>query len=400
VTMDMYLRGTILASPFHAPISRGLLRIRDGKIDEVLPSSALNPGQGVEDFGDRFLIPGLIDTHCHLVFRGNGHWADGYIEHHTEERLMLIAVENGRRALRAGITTVRDLGAPGRVLFELREAVDAGDIEFPRLLLSGPPLTPTGGHGWDLGGEVDSCDEIVKAIRSLAKQGADVVKVMASGGGTRGTSPGKAAFSLDELRLMAETAHACSLPIVAHATCPDAVRNCALVGFNGVEHAGFWIGEPLVNRFDEDTVELIAKNGVVVAPTLQASYRTLHELPGQTEAQKTRRRQLLDDALVNFQRMQAHDIRFVAGTDAGYMLNPFGDLTLGVRLMVENGMRLADALASATVNSAEALGKKGEIGELVPGARADIVVIERNPLEDVHALDRVHTVFLDGQRVL
>jgi imidazolonepropionase-like amidohydrolase len=334
-----------------------------------------------------------------MVFRGDGEWSDGYIQRHSKERLLLIAAENARKALTAGITTLRDLGSPGRLLFELRDAVDAGDIRGPRLLLSGPPLTTTGGHGWDLGGEVDSVREIVKMIRTLARDGADVIKVMASGGGTSGTSPGFPAFSLDELHLMTRAAHERGLPIVAHATCPDAVRDCALAGFDGVEHAGFWVGEQLVNRFSDEVAALLVKHKMFVAPTLQASYRTLHEMENQTPLQKERRKQLVDDAFSNFREMLGYDIAWVAGTDAGYMINPFGDLPFGLQLMVQNGMDSADALASATVNSAAALGKKGEIGELIPGAMADIVVVEENPLDNIQALKYVHAVYLDGQRV-
>jgi imidazolonepropionase-like amidohydrolase len=397
--MDQILRGTLLPSPTEAPIFGGYIGIRNGKIDFLSPSNSRVSEGPVEDFGNQWILPGLIDTHCHMVFRGDGHWSDGYIDENTTERLLLIAAENGRRALRAGITTLRDLGAPGRILFELRHAAESGDIVCPRLLLSGPPLTPTGGHGWDLGGEVDSPEDIVRIIRQLGRDGADVIKVMASGGGTKGTSAGSLSFTRKDLQLMADTAHARGLPIVAHATCPDAVRSCAEAEFDGLEHVNFWEGEQLDNRYCDDTVALLAEKKVVVTPTLQASYRTARELRGQTPVQQSRRHQLVDDAFTNFKRMLHHDLAWVAGSDAGYMINPFGDLALGLRLMVDNGMTTAEALASATTRSAAALGLSEQVGQLIPGFDADILVIESNPLESIDALQSVRAVYTRGQRV-
>lgn len=397
--MDRILRGTLLPSPTEAPIVGGTIGIQDGKIGFIHSSVSAVPEGPVEDYGTQWILPGLIDTHCHMIFRGDGQWSNGYIDENSTERLLLIAAENGRRALDAGITTLRDLGAPGRILFELRDAAESGDILCPRILLSGPPLTPTGGHGWDLGGEVDSPEDIVKTIRRLGRDGADVIKVMASGGGTKGTSAGSLSFARKDLQLMADTAHARGLPIVAHATCPDAVLSCAEAGFDGLEHVNFWEGEQLNNRYCDDTVALLAEKKVVVAPTLQASYRTARELQDQTQAQQNRRNKLVTDAFANFKRMLVHNLTWVAGSDAGYMINPFGDLALGLRLMVDNGMTTTEALTSATTRSAAALGLSEKIGQLAPGLDADIMVVESNPLESIDALRSVTAVYARGQKV-
>ena len=397
--MDTYLRGTILKTPTSEPIPRGLVRVRDGRIEAILPASSEAPTERTIDFGDCFVIPGLIDSHCHLVYRGDGHWSNGYLETTSPERLLLIAAANAQRALRAGITTLRDLGGPTRLLLELRSAGEDDEMLLPRLLCSGAPLTPTGGHGWDLGGEVDSSDGMVRSIRRLAREGVDVIKVMASGGGTPGTCAGRPSFKPDDLRLMAETAHDRHLPIVAHATCPEAIRCAAEAGFDGIEHGGFWEGDDLTNRYDEKVSEILAEQGTFFAPTLQASYRTFHELAGQTAEERLRRQRLLDDTFRNFRRMLVHDIRWVAGSDAGYMLNPFGDLVLGLRLMVGNGMTAAEALASSTVRSAAALGLSDRVGRLEPGLDADIVVTEGNPLEDITACGRIRAVFRRGCQV-
>jgi len=396
-----WLRAHVIADPLAEIRRDAWVEIRDGKIHRIHPGDATPPETAsTKDYGQAFLLPGLIDSHCHLIFRGDGHWSDGYIEQTTPERLLLIAAENARKALRAGITTLRDLGAPGRILFELRQAIVAGDIEGPRLQLSGPPLTPPSGHAWDLGGEVASDAAARAMIRELSSRGADVIKVMASGGGTPGTSPGLPAFDHDALRRMADAAHSVGLPIVAHATCPGAVRDCALAGFDGVEHAGFWSGEPIQNRYSDEVVALLEERGVFVAPTLQASYRTMHELAGQTTAQKTRRAQLVHDAFSNFRRMTGRRIRWLAGTDAGYMINEFGDLHLGLRLMVENGMAPRDALVAATTASAEALGLTGVAGRIAEGHAADLVVLAENPLDDIRACHQVVAVYRAGERVV
>lgn len=250
-----------------------------------------------------------------------------------------------------------------------------------------------------MGGTVRTPREIRLSISRLAGQGADVIKVMASGGGTPGTSAGRAAFPLKMLRLMRDEAHRLGLPIVAHATCPEAVRDALIAGFDGIEHAGFWTGEDLRNGFDPAVAELMQRDSVFIAPTLQASYRTLHELPGQTAEQIRHRRNLVDDAASNFKQMLRYDIQFVAGTDAGYMLNPFGDLWLGLSLMVQAGMPERDALAAATLLPARALGLESVIGRISPGYEADLVVLGGDPIADISSCRQVRAVYRAGHPI-
>jgi imidazolonepropionase-like amidohydrolase len=394
-----WIRGTLLCSPYDTPLPSAWIEVSGRQIRALWGPEVVPPaGDLVIDHGSDFILPGFIDTHCHLVYTGDGTWSGNYIQDHTQEELKQIAAENARKSLLAGITTLRDLGAPGTCTFDLRSEV-AGDRSYPRMLLSGAPLTCARGHGADLGGEVRSADEMHAMIRQLVAWGADLIKVIASGGGTLGTSPGAAAFSFSELLIMAEEAHRWGRAIVAHATCPEAVRDALLAGYDGVEHANFWSGETLENRYDVSIVRLMEREGVYIAPTLQASYRTLHELRSQTEAERSRRGKLVRDALINFRRMQEHSIRFVAGTDAGYMINPFGDLHIGLRLMVENGMSERDALQTATGGSAEALGLGGSIGRIAPGYEADLVVLRGDPTMDITACGRVNAVYRGGHPV-
>ena len=198
---------------------------------------------------------------------------------------------------------------------------------------------------------------------------------------------------------MSDTAHERGLPIVAHATCPEAIRDAVETGFDGIEHAGFWTGPDLDCAYDDHLAQALAARQIPVAPTLQASYRTLHELPGLTEEERRYRAKLVGDSFRCFRRMLVHDVAWVAGTDAGYMVNPFGDLQLGLRLMVGNGMTESEALASATTRSADLLGLADRVGRLEPGFDADIVVTEGNPLEDITACGRVRAVFRQGCQV-
>lgn len=394
-----WIRGTLLCSAYDTPLPSAWIEVSGRQIRALWgPDAAPPAGALVTDHGADFILPGFIDTHCHLVYTGDGTWAGNYIEDHTQAELKQIAAENARKSLLAGITTLRDLGAPGDCTFELREEMRTSP-ESPRLLLSGAPLTCPGGHGADLGGVVRSPDEITKKITQLVNQGADVIKVMASGGGTPGTSAGRAAFPLEILRLMRDEAHRLGLPIVAHATCPEAVRDALIAGFDGIEHAGFWRGDDLQNEFDPAVAELMQRDTVFIAPTLQASYRTLHELPGQTAEQLSRRRKLVVDALDNFRRMLSYDVQVVAGTDAGYMLNPFGDLPLGLSLMVQSGMPERDALAAATLQSARALGLDSAIGRISPGYEADLVVLGGDPIADISSCRRIRAVYRAGHLI-
>ena len=219
---------------------------------------------------------------------------------------------------------------------------------------------------------------------------------MASGGSTPGTSRWKPAFDTGLLRYMANEAHNRGLPITAHASCPSAIDNALSAGFDGIEHANFWINDDLSSDFRPELATAMAEQGVFVAPTLQTSYRILQQPERLTPAEQTHRKHIQDVAFAVFSQLLEYDIPFVAGSDAGFLVTRFDELWLGLYLMVQCGMSPRDAFRSATVTAADALGLSESIGVLAPGHQADLLIVDGDPLSDILALNQVHAVFQSG----
>lgn len=348
------------------------------------------------DYGDSVVFPGLIDTHCHLCLPGDGTPAEPYVQGHPREEWVTTGCKNAFQAVDAGITTVRDLGSPDDAGFDVRRRLQEGASVTPRVLVSGAPLTVKGGHLSYFGGQVEDSGACLRRIEDLTLRGVDVIKVIASGSGGPGQSLALP-FSVSDLRAIVRHADSAGLSVVAHVTTPDAMAACLDAGVQGLEHAGFWTPSGDVD-FRADLMRQIVKQRTFVAPTLQAIYRTWRELPGQSDEDRVRRERTFRDAGNVFRCMLAFDVRFVSGTDAGWLLNPFGDLPLGLELMVEAGMTPAAALSSATTTAASALGMDGQVGCLAPGAYADFIVLPRNPLEGLDVLRQIEDVVVGGER--
>ena len=208
------------------------------------------------------VVPGLIEGHAHLCFDATPGWRATF-DGDTPARMLLRMAGNGRRMLEAGITTVRDLGAPTPLAIELRDAVASGLTEGPRLLVSGAPITTTGGHCWFMGGECDGELGIRKAVRERVKAGVDWIKVMATGGNmTPRTNTFAPQFTVDELRACIEEAHRMRRRVTAHAHGIEGIRVAVEAGVDGIEHCSFTT--PGGYEFDQPLIDQIAAKGIVV----------------------------------------------------------------------------------------------------------------------------------------
>jgi len=394
----IHLLGRILPSPYEM-IFPGQIILEDGRIAKIVGRDEPIPvGETVFDHGESVLFPGLIDTHCHLCLPGDGKAADAYLSSVSPATLIDTGIINARRALSAGITSLRDLGSPHDKAFAVRRAIGEPGSHGPRIFAAGAPLTVPGGHLATFGGTVGSSDAIERRIESLIKAGADVIKVIASdSGGPK--QDGRLPFSPSALALIVCIAHRFHLPVVAHVTSPVAIAACIKAGVDGLEHVGFWEGNS-APTFRPDLATAMEQQGVYIAPTIQAIYRTAKELKGQTKADRQRWEKTFSDTVKMVRRLLEYNLRFVSGTDAGWLLNPFGDLPLGLELMVEIGMSNADALAMATVTAAAALGMKERLGRLAPGMEADILVLPGSPVDRIDNLRLVEAVYCAGQPVV
>lgn len=392
------------------PVLNGAVLVRDGRIVAAGPASEVRgqaqAGCDVVRQPDQTLIPGLIDCHVHLCFPGTGEAAHTYMSRESDDQVLLTAAGNAQASLRCGVTTVRDVGSKGRLVIELREAIANGRVDGCRVVASGPPITPTGGHMWYLGGEADSAEEIQKAARRHWRWGADFLKIVGNGGGTPRTFPWIPNYTEAELAAAVREANEHSTHITVHANHVEAIRRCVKAGVHGLEHCTFLTAQGQV-KFDPELAEEIVRRGVVIGHTLQAAYWSLQEakerwaeLSPAERAAADQSRRVTEEQTANFGRLKGLGARIVAATDAGWRKNRFGlDYALALELAVDAGMSPTEALLSGTREAARAIGLGTRIGTLEAGKLADLVVVDGDPTQEISAVRRVTAVMKDGSWV-
>ncbi|WP_128478296.1 metal-dependent hydrolase family protein [Halorussus pelagicus] len=362
--------------------------VEDGRIVTVGDVPA-DPDKEIDATG-QFVAPGLIDAHVHLMMDGR---ADpGEIDGDSESTLAYRATANLRDALDAGVTTVRDLGAPGSLALDARDAVEAGVVEGPRVLACGENIVMTGGHGHWFGREADGVPEVKKAVREQLKRGADVVKCMATGGVlTEGALTGAPELDEAELETVAETAGAKRVPTAAHAHGTAGIKNATRAGISSIEHGTF---------MDREAAELMADRGTYWVPTGKALYGIVETgteagIPEFAVEKAEEAKESWDDA---FEYALDAGVPIAMGTDAGTPFNHLADAAEELELMVEHGLSERQALEAATVNAADLLGLD-DVGTVTEGARADLVVLDESPLTNVTAWQSPTRVVCRGTTV-
>jgi imidazolonepropionase-like amidohydrolase len=291
-------------------------------------------------------------------------------------------------ALAAGITTVRDLGDRGYLGVRLRdELAEKG----PHIVAAGPPITVPKGHCWFLGGEAAGVQGVRAAVREHKERGADVIKVMATGGElTKGTRSTEVSFTLPELRAIVQEAQRLDLPTTAHAHAAQGIAYVAEAGFEMVEHCSFMTGDGA--HADEATIEALRRSGIIISATLGA-------VPGMSKP--TPYQAMIPQFVAVFTRLRQEGLTIVCSSDAGIArAKPHDVLPHAVAMMVEtNAFPLVDALRAVTSVAASALRLGDRKGRVAPGFDADLLAVRGNPLHDVHALREVEAVFAGGRRV-
>ncbi|MGE0601838.1 MAG: amidohydrolase family protein [Dehalococcoidia bacterium] len=350
----------------------------------TLPDSDGGPGETLDVSGCT-VMPGLIEGHAHLCFDTTPGWRTTY-DTDTPARMLLRMAGYGRRMLRAGITTVRDLGSPTDLGIELRESVAAGLTEGPRLLVAGAPITTTGGHCWFMGGECDGELGVRRQVREHVKAGTDWIKVMATGGNmTPRTNTFEAQFTVDELRACIEEAHRLRRRVAAHAHGIEGIRVATEAGVDCIEHCSFTT--PGGYEFDEDLIGKIAAKGILVSPTVSVGFRNWPD-DGRKEQRGRVLKALLDGGC-----------RVLMSTDCGIPNVPHEALGGGMEVLQEaTGYPAVEILKLATSRSAELLELKDR-GVLAPGRLADVLVVEGDPTRDLGALQHVKHVIKGGEIV-
>jgi len=366
--------------------------ISGGRIVDVDTTCATPPAHArLVDLGhDATVLPGLIDAHVHLAFDASCDVVAG-LAAVDDEQLLTHMAQAARRALRAGITTVRDLGDRSFLALALREHLEASGEPGPEIVASGPPITPRSGHCHFLGGVAEGPQELRAAVWERADRGAQVVKVMVSGGQlTPGSAPHESQYDLADLRLIVAQARSLGLGTAAHVHYVGSVADAVTAGFDTLEHATFFTVDGVAT--DTAIMNAIIESGAVVSATVG-------QLPGGWKLPPYVARRL---AAVgeNYARLHRGGARIVPGTDAGiFPGKPHDVLPYGIAALTKIGMTNREALRAATSVAADACGLTGRKGRLIPGADADLVAVTGNPLEDITALHNVTAVFRAGHRV-
>lgn len=388
--------------------------ITGGRIAGVGPLALLRqqcaPDTPLLDLGDACLAPGLIDGHTHLSLAGDGRpYAEMVGE--SDEMMALIGAMNLRRHLQAGITTIREHGARNKVGFVLKEGVQRGYLPGPRMLVSGRPITCTGGHFHFCNEIADGEAEMRRSVRRLVHEGADYIKIMASGGGTRGTIPGRASYSTAELHAAVHEAHHFHRLTAAHCRAKESMVRAVEAGIDLMEHAEFLDPDNQM-RFDPKLAEMMVETGIWISPTLQAwtnyprmvaltARRDQGVLSPEEEATLRGMEERAETRLDVMRQLLEYDVweRIVPGTDSGVGSLAFGHLDYDLQLLVRVGFSPAQALLSATRISAQAIGMEDDLGVIQPGKVADLVAFDGDPTRDIGAISRVVAVFQSGVRV-
>ncbi len=396
--------GKLLDRPGQAPRGPSTLIVRDGRIAEILPGHVAGPAEArTIDLADRFVLPGLIDSHVHLDSDAGGN--AGLIESVTssDATTAFRAAANARKTLLAGFTTVRNLGDGTGATLALRDVVARGELPGPRILDAGRSISTTSGHmdgtlslAEDLHASIhqdnlcDGADDCRRAVRMQIRRGADVIKIATTGGVNSriGAGLGRQIFD-DEVKALVETAHLYKKKLAVHAHGADGINAALSAGADSIEHG---------TMIDDASLKLFRKSGAFYVPTLSTVNGYLERLaadpnayPPDVLAKVKWRIQITGKAL---EKAHKAGVKIAFGTDAG--VSKHGRNADEFELMVKHGMTPAEAIAAATVNAAELLGVSTEVGTLEPGKAADIIAVAGDPLADVTTLKSVRFVMKNG----
>ncbi|MGW4485667.1 amidohydrolase family protein [Amycolatopsis sp. NPDC004368] len=385
---EVYTAARLLTSSSAELIADAAVCVEDGVITYAGPRASAPVGDSL-DLGDVTLMPGLIDCHVHLYLdpeAGSVSLAGPADPDTVRDRM----VANSRRLLDAGVTTARDLGAPGTLGTEVRDLLPTLPEAAPRILAANAPITVTGGHAESMGGVADGVAEIRARVREHAEAGVDLIKVMTTGGFmTPGSHPSEARYTTAELTALVTEAHAHGLPVTTHALGVEGIEHAVAAGVDCIEHCG-WVTRT-GTRFDPAIAARIVAAGIAVSPTMSSAC-TAEEYTCPWDEH--------DVVLDNLRRLVALGATVVAGTDAGIPLVAFERYAEGLALLAAAGLTPRGVLASATDVAASVCGLSGVTGRLAPGLSADLIAVDGNPVEDLATLRRPRFVLAAGRRHL
>jgi len=375
--------------------------IEDDKIVSVGPAADVKPAPGTEtiDLPNATVLPGLIDAHTHLTVDNGqfGYQGLGI----SVPREALTGAKNARITLEAGFTTVRNVGASGYSDVALRDAINAGDVPGPRMLVSGPPLGITGGHcdenllpsefHYRAEGVADGIEAVQHKVREVIKYGADVIKICATGGVmSKGDDPNASQYALEEMKAIVAEAHRLGRKVAAHAHGAEGVRWASIAGVDSIEHG---------HLMDDESIATLKKNGTYIVPTLYLIAWNRENLSARNAPDYIVKKMQTVSAAAQgvLKRAFAAGLKVGFGTDAA--VYPHGLNAHEFAVYVSLGMTPLQAIQTTTVNDADLLGWSNKVGTIDAGKWADIIAVDGDPLKDVTTLEHVKFVMKGGEVV-
>jgi imidazolonepropionase-like amidohydrolase len=378
-------------------LSNQAVVIQGEKIVSVGPAKDVKPlpSDKVVDLPNATVLPGLIDVHTHLT----GDPRFGYEELSISiPREALTGAKNARTTLDAGFTTVRNVGASGFTDVALRDAINAGDVPGPRMLVSGPALGITGGHcdnnllpfeyHVSEEGVADGIPAVQHKVREVIKYGADLIKICATGGVlSKGDDPQASQYTLEEMKAIVADAHRLGRKVAAHAHGAQGILWASEAGVDSVEHCSY---------INDEAIAAMKKNGTYMVPTLYLADWLTENMQkiGMPEMYASKMRDIVPIVRQNVGHAFASGVKVAFGTDAA--VYPHGLNAHEFAIYVKLGMTPAQAIQTATVNAADLLGWSDKVGSLEAGKWADLIAVDGDPLQDVTRLQQVKFVMKGG----
>jgi len=360
-------------------VDKATVVVEGDRIDCIGPPDMTFPMDAqVIDIKGSMLLPGFVDCHLHILIDGSPNPLAA-VETNSMHMLTLRAAMHARNTLMAGVTTARDMGGTGEAEIAIRDAINMGIVQGPRLLVSGKQICMTGGQGWQFGREADGPDEVRKAAREQIKAGCDIVKLMATGGiMTPGVEPGAAQLTEAELKAGVAEARRANKKCASHAQGTEGILNSLRAGVDSIEH-GFFLNEECIAMMKSAQVPLV--------PTLgPGDMLEKAAAMGVPEFIIEKSRKVRGPHVQSLAMAKKANILIGMGADCGTPLLPHGSNLIELVSLTQNGFTPKEALTIGTLNGARILGLDDQLGSISEGKLADLVVAGGDPLADISLL--------------
>lgn len=383
----------------------------NGKIDQIGSASDLRAPDGatveVKEYGDATILPGLVDGHTHMMAPGDGTPGD-QTGAEEDDILLTRAISNARTFLHAGVTMARENGAKNQVGFSLKNGINSGLAEGPEMVVSGRPITVTGGHFWYCGSEADGVEGVRQEVRQLVKEGADFIKIMATGGSTWSSDPLRPSYTLEEVTTIVDEAHKFNRLTASHCASMQGIQNSLDAGVDMIIHCVFE-DETGMYEFRQDLADQLAEAQAWVNPTLHVvqagidhTLQVGHErgwLTKEEQASIDETERSLENRYESINKLIKMGVRMIAGSDSPWGAYPPGEFVKEIIALNKAGLSNAEALLTGTRDAAESIASGDRAGVLEVGRPADILVVDGDPAVDLNALWNVRDVYKAGVRV-